>query len=70
MSFVIHRSIPEILDLQVKSFLFGQIIKGSHIKFLGSALSNDRKFMAAVEVIGEELNESYDKLVDLGKMDN
>lgn len=70
MSFVIHRSIPEILDLQVKSFLFGQIIKGSHIKFLGSALSNDRKFMAAAEGIGGEFNESYDKLIDLGKLDN
>jgi hypothetical protein len=70
MSFVIHRSIPEILDLQVKSFLFGQIIKGSHIKFLGSALSNDRKFMAAVEGIDKELNNSYNKLVDLGKTDN
>jgi hypothetical protein len=70
VSFVIHRSIPEILDLQVSSFLFGQVIKGSHIKFPGSVLSNDRKFMAAVKRTGEDFNECYDKLVDLGKLDN
>jgi hypothetical protein len=70
MSFFTPKTITETLDLHVKSFLLGQIIKSSHIPFVRSALSEDRKFMAAVVEIEEEFHGSYDKLKDLCNNDN
>jgi len=64
----IPKSITEALDLHVKSFLFEQIMRASHLPYLGSALAEDRKFMAAVKKMGGEFNQSYDRLIDLGKM--
>jgi hypothetical protein len=48
------KSICGALDLHIRSFLFQQITRASHIPFLESFLSKDRKFMAAVEEIQEE----------------
>jgi hypothetical protein len=41
--------------------------RASRIPFLESALAEDKKFMAAIKEIGEEFNQTYDKLIDLGK---
>jgi hypothetical protein len=62
------RSITEELDLHVKSFLFGQILRASYVPYFESALAEDRKFMAALIKIGEEFNQIYDKLIDLRKI--
>jgi hypothetical protein len=68
LSVLIPKSITEVLDLHLKSFLFEQIMRASHLSYLRSALAEDRKFMAAIKEMGGEFNKSYDKLIDLGKM--
>jgi len=58
----INESIADELDLQIKSFLFEQIITNSRMQ---SVLSKDKKFMAAIENIEKQFRREYSKLMEL-----
>jgi hypothetical protein len=60
----LNESIASALDLQIKSFLFKQIITNPKMQLV---LSQDKKFMAAVEDIEKEFREGYNKLMQLKK---
>jgi hypothetical protein len=64
------KSISRALDSYVKSFLFEQIAKASHFQANEITLSKDKKFMAAIEKVGVEFMESYDRLTELGQLNN
>ena len=50
------------LDLQVKSFLFQQIMKYSDKREMQTILSNDKKFAAAIQDMGKEFERSHNRL--------
>jgi hypothetical protein len=58
----VNESITDELDLQIKSFLFEQIITNSRMQ---SVLSKDKKFMAAIEDIEKEFRTEYNKVMEL-----
>ncbi|PWU82147.1 MAG: hypothetical protein DLM72_03320 [Candidatus Nitrosopolaris wilkensis] len=57
--------ISYLLDLQLKSFLFEQVMKNAAKKEIQSVLSKDRKFVASIQDLGKEFTKNHDRLFAL-----